>query len=36
VLIKRMPPPGKKLLIIGTSSAGDVIESMGMSEWTVC
>uniref|UniRef100_A0A7S0RIV4 Vesicle-fusing ATPase n=1 Tax=Chlamydomonas leiostraca TaxID=1034604 RepID=A0A7S0RIV4_9CHLO len=32
VMIKRMPPPGKKLLVIGTSSAGEVIESMGLSE----
>ncbi len=32
VLIKKMPPFGRKLLIIGTTSAGDVSESMGLSE----
>ncbi|WIA31160.1 hypothetical protein OEZ86_001171 [Tetradesmus obliquus] len=31
VLIKKQPPAGRKLLIIGTSSAGDVLEPMGLS-----
>ena len=30
VLIKRVPPAGRKLLIVGTSSQGDVLESMGL------
>jgi hypothetical protein len=32
VLVKRQPPAGKKLLVIGTSSAGEVLESMGLAE----
>ncbi|GFH21550.1 uncharacterized protein HaLaN_18878, partial [Haematococcus lacustris] len=32
VFIKRQPPPGHKLLILGTSSNGDVMESMGINE----
>mmetsp|Transcript_11657 Transcript_11657/g.20672 ORF Transcript_11657/g.20672 Transcript_11657/m.20672 type:complete len:723 (-) Transcript_11657:92-2260(-) len=32
VLVKRQPPPGKKLLVVGTTSMGEVMESMGMSE----
>jgi vesicle-fusing ATPase len=32
VLIKRIPPPGHKLLILGTSSNGDVMDSLGLSE----
>lgn len=32
VLVKKMPPPGRKLLIIGTTSTGEVVESMGLSE----
>ncbi len=36
VLIKRMPPFGRKLLVIGTTSQGDVSESMGLSEWGCC
>ncbi|KAF6256958.1 N-ethylmaleimide sensitive fusion protein [Scenedesmus sp. NREL 46B-D3] len=31
VLVKKQPPAGRKLLIIGTSSAGDVLEPMGLS-----
>jgi hypothetical protein len=32
VLVKKMPKDGKKLLVIGTTSQGDVLESMGISE----
>ncbi|KAG2487773.1 hypothetical protein HYH03_013618 [Edaphochlamys debaryana] len=32
VLVKRQPPPGHKLLIIGTTSMSDVMESMGLNE----
>ncbi|GLI63735.1 hypothetical protein VaNZ11_006800 [Volvox africanus] len=32
VLTKRMPPQGHKLLIIGTTSMRDVMESMGVNE----
>lgn len=32
VLIKKQPPPGKKLLILGTSSQGEVLESMGFPD----
>jgi vesicle-fusing ATPase len=32
VLIKKPPPPGRKLFVVGTTSQGDVIESMGLSE----
>jgi len=32
VLIKRQPPVGKKLLIIGTSSTGEIMESMGLGK----
>ncbi|KAG2433336.1 hypothetical protein HXX76_008400 [Chlamydomonas incerta] len=32
VLIKRQPPPGRKLLIIGTTSMTDVMESMSINE----
>lgn len=32
VLVKRQPPVGKKLLIIGTSSTGEIMESMGLGE----
>ena len=32
MLVKRSPPAGKKLLVIGTSSAGEVLESMGLAE----
>ncbi|GIL90412.1 hypothetical protein Vretimale_18282 [Volvox reticuliferus] len=32
VLVKRMPPQGHKLLIIGTTSMNDVMESMGLNE----
>jgi vesicle-fusing ATPase len=32
VLAKRSPPPGKKLLVIGTTSAGEVLETMGLTE----
>jgi vesicle-fusing ATPase len=32
VLVKRQPPAGKKLLVIGTTSSGEVLESMGLSE----
>lgn len=32
VLLKRSPPMGRKLLVIGTTSQGDVAESMGLSE----
>lgn len=32
MLIKRQPPFGRKLLVIGTTSQGDVAESMGLSE----
>uniref|UniRef100_A0A7R9YT48 Vesicle-fusing ATPase n=1 Tax=Chlamydomonas euryale TaxID=1486919 RepID=A0A7R9YT48_9CHLO len=31
VLIKKQPPRGRKLLVVGTTSAGDVSESMGLS-----
>jgi DNA helicase TIP49 (TBP-interacting protein) len=31
VLVKKQPPAGRKLLIIGTSSAGEVLEPMGLS-----
>eukprot|EP00879_Flechtneria_rotunda_P013941 GHRR01014560.1.p1 GENE.GHRR01014560.1~~GHRR01014560.1.p1 ORF type:complete len:485 (+),score=178.54 GHRR01014560.1:1437-2891(+) len=31
VLVKKQPPAGRKLLVIGTSSAGEVLESMGLS-----
>lgn len=39
VLVKRMPPVGKKLLVIGTSSTGEIMESMGLgggSRVTLC
>lgn len=29
--MKKQPPAGRKLLVIGTSSAGEVLESMGLS-----
>ncbi|KXZ46923.1 hypothetical protein GPECTOR_39g417 [Gonium pectorale] len=32
VLVKRMPPPGHKVFIVGTTSMGDVMESMGLNE----
>ncbi|EFJ49121.1 hypothetical protein VOLCADRAFT_80882 [Volvox carteri f. nagariensis] len=32
VVVKRMPPPGHKLLVIGTTSMHDVMESMGLNE----
>ena len=32
VLIKKVPTPGHKLVVIGTTSQGDVVESMGLSE----
>ncbi|GLC36429.1 hypothetical protein PLESTM_000445600 [Pleodorina starrii] len=32
VLVKRMPPQGHKLLVIGTTSMSDVMESMGLNE----
>ncbi len=32
MLIKKMPTDGRKLLVIGTTSQGDVIESMGLSD----
>jgi vesicle-fusing ATPase len=32
-LIKKTPPPGHKLVVLGTTSQGDVIESMGLSEF---
>ena len=32
VLAKKAPPPGRKLLVIGTSSAGDVLDSMGLAD----
>eukprot|EP00983_Pelagomonas_calceolata_P111928 1159832-Pelagomonas_calceolata.AAC.12 len=32
VLVKRQPPVGKKLLIIGTSSTGEIMESMGLGK----
>jgi len=32
VLVKRSPPKGKKLLVIGTTSEGDILESMGLLE----
>jgi vesicle-fusing ATPase len=32
VLVKKMPPLGRKLLIIGTTSAGEVTDSMGLSD----
>lgn len=31
VLVKKQPPAGRKLLVIGTSSAGEVLDSMGLS-----
>lgn len=31
VLVKKQPPAGRKLLVIGTSSSGEVLESMGLS-----
>lgn len=31
VLVKKQPPAGRKLLVIGTSSSGDVLEHMGLS-----
>ena len=33
VLIKKAPEAGHKLVVIGTTSQGDVIESMGLSKW---
>lgn len=32
VLLKKQPPFGRKLLVIGTTSQGDVAESMGLSD----
>jgi hypothetical protein len=32
VLIKKRPPAGHKLLILGTSSSGEVMDSLGLSE----
>ena len=31
VLVKRMPPPGRKLMVIGTSSNPDVLSSMDLT-----
>lgn len=31
VLVKRKPPAGKKLLILGTTSAGEVLDSMDLT-----
>ncbi|KAI8476967.1 MAG: N-ethylmaleimide sensitive fusion protein [Monoraphidium minutum] len=31
VLAKKQPPAGRKLLVIGTSSSGEVLDSMGLS-----
>jgi vesicle-fusing ATPase len=31
VLVKRQPPEGRRLLVIGTSSAGEVLDSMGLA-----
>lgn len=31
VLVKKQPPAGRKLLIIGTTSGGEVLESMGLA-----
>jgi vesicle-fusing ATPase len=31
VLVKKQPPMGRRLLVIGTSSAGEVMESMGLA-----
>eukprot|EP00877_Chromochloris_zofingiensis_P012938 jgi/Chrzof1/7899/Cz02g40140.t1 len=31
VLIKKQPPAGRKILVVGTSSMGEVLESMGLS-----
>jgi hypothetical protein len=32
VLAKRAPPAGRKLLVVGTTSMGDVLETMGLAE----
>lgn len=32
VLVKRNPIPGRKLLILGTTSQGDVLDSMGLAD----
>lgn len=32
VLIKKLPPPGRKLLVIGTSSMGTVMGDMGLND----
>ncbi len=37
VLVKRIPPPGKKLMVIGTTSSGEVLQSMDLSAaFNVC
>mmetsp|Transcript_18438 Transcript_18438/g.48129 ORF Transcript_18438/g.48129 Transcript_18438/m.48129 type:complete len:721 (+) Transcript_18438:239-2401(+) len=37
VLVKRMPPPGRKLFVVGTTSNGDVLGSMDLtSAFQVC
>lgn len=37
VLVKRMPPPGRKLFVVGTTSNGDVLSSMDLtSAFQVC
>ncbi|GBF95528.1 hypothetical protein Rsub_08509 [Raphidocelis subcapitata] len=32
VLVKKQPPAGRKLLVIGTTSSGQVLDSMGLAE----
>eukprot|EP00191_Tetraselmis_sp_GSL018_P003273 CAMPEP_0177605460 /NCGR_PEP_ID=MMETSP0419_2-20121207/16713_1 /TAXON_ID=582737 /ORGANISM="Tetraselmis sp., Strain GSL018" /LENGTH=667 /DNA_ID=CAMNT_0019099611 /DNA_START=370 /DNA_END=2373 /DNA_ORIENTATION=- len=37
VLVKRQPPPGRRLMVIGTTSNGDVLSSMDLSAaFNVC
>lgn len=31
MLVKKQPPAGRKLLVIGTSSAGEVMDTMGLT-----
>ena len=32
MLAKKLPPPGRKLLLLGTSSMGNVMNEMGLAD----